>query len=181
MKKLFSLIALSFILLAAPAAYAVDGCKVTLCIAGNWRNISTCVPPVRQAIHDSSLGRGWPTCDMSSSSSAGESTVAGTPTSQYNCPPMYANYVSDQRSQRYVGCRYAGIVSVTIGGQPWSTLYWDADGNSVTAYSDAAKAQLGAGNYDTAYDDALAAWNASHPDGPPDECVRNSTGFCVER
>jgi hypothetical protein len=182
MKKLFSLIAMLFTLLAPPAAHAVDGCQVTLCIAGNWRNISVCVPPVRQAMHDAAMGRGWPSCSMSSGGSSGTSTVTSVPTSQSTCPPMYANYMADQYSQHYVGCRYTGVVSMTIDGQPWSTMYWDAAGNSVTEFSDAAKAKLGSANYDSQYDDDLAAWIASHPDGPPDDsCVRQSTGGCVER
>lgn len=48
---------------AAPAsARAADGCTVLLCLAGNWRNISQCVPPVRQALRDLMLGRGFPVC-----------------------------------------------------------------------------------------------------------------------
>ena len=42
-------------------AHDVDGCKLLLCMAGNWQNISQCTPTVRQALRDVARGRGWPT------------------------------------------------------------------------------------------------------------------------
>ena len=49
-------------------AHSVDGCKLLLCMAGNWQNISQCTPTVRQALGDVARGRGWPTCSMGGNS-----------------------------------------------------------------------------------------------------------------
>ena len=38
-------------------AQAVDGCKVLLCMAGNWQHISQCEPTVSRALRDVALGR----------------------------------------------------------------------------------------------------------------------------
>ena len=51
-------------------AHAVDGCKLLLCMAGNWKNISQCEPTVRQALRDVARGRGWPTCSMGGNSAS---------------------------------------------------------------------------------------------------------------
>ncbi|MEP6874817.1 MAG: hypothetical protein ABI887_10675 [Burkholderiales bacterium] len=52
---------------------AVDGCKVLLCLAGNWKNISQCRPDVEQAMRDVARGRGWAS-GAAAASSAGSST-----------------------------------------------------------------------------------------------------------
>ena len=62
------------LLLAAPAAHAIDGCKVLLCLAGNWRSIGACVGEVRQALRDLARGKAWPTCDF-----AGATVVVDRP------------------------------------------------------------------------------------------------------
>ncbi len=53
--------------LVSGAAHSNDGCTVLLCLAGNWRQIGQCVPPVQQALRDLARGRAWPTCDMGGS------------------------------------------------------------------------------------------------------------------
>jgi len=162
-------------------AHAVDGCQVLLCLAGNWKNITVCVPPVRAAMRQAALGHGWPSCSMSSGASGGVSEVHVS-TNEETCPPFSAEYMTSEYGTHYVGCQYTGVVTTTVNGQLWSTMYWNAAGDAITSYSDAAKSQLGAGNYDTEYDTLLASWEASHPHGPPDECVRSSYGGgCVER
>ena len=40
-------------------AHAVDGCKLLLCMAGNWQNISQCTPTVRQALREQGSSVGW--------------------------------------------------------------------------------------------------------------------------
>lgn len=57
-------------------AHAVDGCKLLLCMAGNWQNISQCTPTVRQALRDVARGRGWPTCSMGGNNASGNQYVA---------------------------------------------------------------------------------------------------------
>ena len=169
MKKLFSLIAMFCVVFATPAAHAVDACKVTLCIAGDWRHIGTCVPPVEEVLRDMALGRSWPTCAMASASTGTTGTSALNATSESltedTCPPMFQEFRTVDMEQIYSGCRYTGAVSVSIAGAAWSTLYWNASGDSIISYSATAEAQLGAGNYDTTYDTELAEWVASHPGG----------------
>ena len=65
-------------------AHAVDGCKLLLCMAGNWQNISQCTPTVRQALRDVARGRGWPTCSMGGDSASGNQYVAPE-----QCPEQY--------------------------------------------------------------------------------------------
>lgn len=171
-KTLFAFLVAIAGLGSATSAMAVDGCQVMLCMAGNWRHITVCVPPVRKAMHDAALGRSWPTCHLSSGASAGTMAETSTPTSEATCPPMYSNYMDDDSGHHYVGCRFQGIVTVQKDGQPYTTLYWDAAGDSVTAFSDAAKTDL-KGDYDPTYDNDLAAWLASHPtlpEPPVDGC-----------
>lgn len=61
--------------LSSPA-HAVDGCKLLLCMAGNWQNIAQCAPTVRQALRDLARGRAWPTCSMGGNSASGNQYVA---------------------------------------------------------------------------------------------------------
>ena len=68
---------------SAPA-HAVDGCKLLLCMAGNWRGIAECVPTVRQALRDVARGRAWPQCAMASGSGSANQYVAPE-----QCPPQY--------------------------------------------------------------------------------------------
>ena len=63
-------------------AHAVDGCKVLLCLAGNWSNISQCRADVLEALRQVALGHVLPTCDM-----AGAGNVARVVSSYYDpCP-----------------------------------------------------------------------------------------------
>ena len=189
MKKLFSLIATAFLFLATPSAHAVDGCQVTLCLAGNWRNISVCVPPVEQVLRDMALGHSFPSCAMQSASMGTTGTAqlnaTAQQTTQDTCPAMFQQFQTDEMVQHYVGCTYTGTVSISIGGDPWSTLYWNASGASVISYSEAAKAQLGAGNYDTTFDNELATWIANHPGNGPgggdSGCVPTPAASCGEQ
>lgn len=63
-------------------AHAVDGCKVLLCLAGNWSNISQCRPDVEEALRQVERGQGLPSCEM-----AGAGNVARVVSSYYDpCP-----------------------------------------------------------------------------------------------
>ena len=57
-------------------AHAIDGCKLLLCMAGNWQNIAQCTPTVRQALRDLARGRAWPTCNMGGNSASGNQYLA---------------------------------------------------------------------------------------------------------
>jgi hypothetical protein len=153
---------------AAGAAQAADGCTVLLCLAGPWREVSQCVPPVNETLRDLALGKPFPVCDMS-----GDGNSAGNVwTSQATCPDMYSLY--NDVSGDWFRCSYQGLISVTIDGQLWSEMFWDFGGSTSTRYTDYARAQLGAENIDPTYDNDLAAWEAAHQDPPP--CVRCDGG-----
>ena len=145
--------------LAAPApARAADGCTVLLCLAGNWRNISQCVPPVREVLRDLLRGRAFPTCAMGGGSYAAGTGAGNRGVSIAECPgPYLSETYYDGTFTGYV-CNLNGVIDVTVKGQLWSKTYWDGAGNSITEYTAAAKTQLGDGNYDTAFDEAMAAW-----------------------
>jgi len=158
---------------AAPAARAVDGCLVLLCLAGNWSAIAQCVAPVEELFRDLALGQPFPSCSFASAPSfpgslptnaAGAATQASgvrAPTyftleglSQQNCPVQYAAQVFGSFS-----CSgYLGAVNVTVNGVTWSQTLWNPDGASVTCYSSAAESALGISN--TPCDQAQAAYNA---------------------
>jgi len=166
MKTSFSTILLSLALLAAPAAKAADGCTVLLCLAGNWKNISVCVPPVEQTLRDMAFGKPFPTCAMGSASSgsSGQTVAGNTTPDQSTCPAMYSVYSLENNN--WTGCQYTGMISVVINGQPWANTFWNVGGTTSTWYSDTARVQLGA-TIDPTYDNDLAAWTAANPPAPP--------------
>jgi len=159
---------------AAPAAHAVDGCLVLLCLAGNWSAIGECVPPVEQVLADLALGHPFPTCafasapdlpvtaqDLVPAASATSPTLAIGPTfasveglTPANCPAPYA----EELFGTFSCSGYLGSINVTVNGVPWSQTLWSPAGGSVTCYSGAAEAALGIRN--TPCDQAVAAYNA---------------------
>ena len=146
-------------LLSAPAR-AADGCLVLLCLAApSWSSIAQCVDPVRQVLRDLARGRPFPSCAMSGAGNTARQEWASAPGF---CPPQYTVTV-EQESGRIQYCTYMGAVSVTINGALWTRTWWTL-GDSVTEYTDAAKASLG--TWDTRFDDDLAAWLALHPPVP---------------
>jgi hypothetical protein len=116
-------------------AHAVDGCKLLLCMAGNWQNISQCEPTVRQALRDVARGRGWPTCSMGGNSASGNQYVAPE-----QCPEQYRTSSVDWRDQIVYGCPFSGVIHVAVKGQPWSRTWWSPSGDSVVEWLPAAKA-----------------------------------------
>lgn len=144
--------------LTAPPARAVDGCLVLLCLAApSWRALPECVPPIRQLFRHLSRGRPFPTCDMSGPGNASRHDWARAPGF---CPPQYTREVWRPNGSHHV-CDYRGAISVTVDGQLWSRTWWNS-GDSVTEFSDTAKASLTSG-WDTRFDDDFARWQASRP------------------
>lgn len=144
--------------IAAPAANAVDGCLVLLCLAApSWRAIPQCVPPIRQVLRDLARGRGFPHCAMSGPANSANHQWSSAPA---NCPPQYTRVV-EMKSGTVYSCAYAGAVAVNIEGTAWSRTWWNIGGDTVTQYFPAARAQLG--TWDTKFDDDYAAWLASLP------------------
>lgn len=147
---------------ACAPARAVDGCMVLLCFAApSWRAIPQCVAPIRQALLDLARGRVFPTCGMSGGASSASHAWASAPG---NCPPQYTRSFEGESTTVYQ-CDYAGVVSVSVEGQPFTRTWWNMAGDSVTEYSAAAKARLG--SWDTRFDDDYARWLATVPAPAP--------------
>ena len=149
------------LLIASTAATAVDGCQVLLCLAGNWRSIQQCVPPVVQVLRDLARGKAFPKCDLGGSGNSATHTWASAPD---NCPPQYTRAIDTESSTVY-SCSYAGVISVSIDGALFTRTWWNMAGDSVTEYTPAAKQRLG--TWDTRFDDDLAVWVASVPPAQP--------------
>ena len=156
MRGIVALVALlgGLALAGASPARASTGCTVLLCLAGNWRNISQCVPPVTQVLRDLLRGRAFPTCAMAGAGNGAGNRDVPVP----ECPgPYLSETFTDGTFTGYV-CNLSGVIEVTVNGALWSKTYWDSAGNSITEYTATAKTQLGAGNYDTAFDEAMDSW-----------------------
>jgi hypothetical protein len=150
-------LALTALSLLSTPARAADGCLVLLCLAApSWSSIAQCVDPVRQVLRDLARGRPFPSCPMSGAGNTARQDWASPPDF---CPPQYT-VTMEQESRPIQYCTYMGAVSVTINGALWTRTWWTL-GDSVTEYTDAAKASLG--TWDTRFDDELAAWVAAHP------------------
>lgn len=155
-------VALCLAALTPAPAEAVDGCTVLLCLAApNWRSIEPCVPPVRQLLHDLARGKPFPACAMSGAGNAASHAWAAAPNF---CPPQYTR-VQDGPNGPIYRCDYTGAISVSVDGAPFARTWWSLDGDSVTEFSPAAKAQLG--TWDPRFDDEFAAWLATRPATSP--------------
>ncbi len=153
---------------SAPAkAQAVDGCKVLLCLAApNWRQVQECVPTIHQLHRRLARGRPFPSCAMAGAGNSANNTWANAPT---YCPPQYTRAYVVESAPIYA-CDYSGNVTVTVNGTPFTHTWWSMEGDTVTEFTPAAKAQLG--TWDTKFDDDYALWLASlPPPAPPcDSC-----------
>ena len=151
-----------------PAAQAVDGCTVLLCLAApKWSAIPSCVPPIRQLFHDLARGRSFPTCKMNSggNGSAGK-TSANNAWAQAPmlCPPQYTHLLDIDPAPSY-RCDYTGVVSVVINGALFIRTWWNPTGHTVTEYTPASKTQFG--TWDPQFDADYAAWLATEPTPTP--------------
>lgn len=145
-------------LFASLQAHAVDGCEVLLCLAApSWRAIPQCVPPIQQLLRDLARGKAFPTCAMAGAGNASSHAWASAPDF---CPPPYTRQWEGPNGTFY-SCDYTGAIDVRVNGEPFSQTWWSVSGDTVTAFSPLAKAQLGA--WDTRFDDDLAAWLAARP------------------
>ena len=144
--------------LAGPAR-AVDGCKVLVCVAGNWKNISQCEPTVRQALRDVARGDGWPECEMGGNSGAHAQYL-----DPRNCPEQYRIVIPARVSwepDTYV-CPFNEAVDVSVDGKPWSRTYTGPSDRTVVEWFPAARlAYAGTPEQmDDTYERDLAAWVA---------------------
>lgn len=147
-------------------ARAADGCLILLCLAApSWKAVPQCVAPVRQVLRDLARGRPFPTCGMSG---AGNTAVHRWAAAPDFCPPQYT-LVAEGESAPIYSCVYAGAVSVQIDGSLWARTWWNFAGDTVTEFTDVAKAGLT--TWDTQYEDDYAAWFAAlPPPAPPPPC-----------
>ena len=144
--------------LSAPAR-AVDGCKLLLCMAGNWQNIGQCVPTVRQALRDVARGRGWPTCSLSGGGSSGNQFIAPE-----QCPAQYVTEVgSGESGVPAYSCPFIGVIHLAVEGQAWSRTWWSPSGDAVTEWLPAAKAAFASSpdSMNAQFDRDFAAWTVS--------------------
>jgi len=157
-----ALAALLALMGVCPAACAADGCTVLLCLAApKWSAIPQCVPPIRQLLHDLARGRSFPTCRMSNGTSGGSGTASASNTwaqAPTLCPPQYTHLLDVYPGPTY-GCDYTGAVSVVVNGALFARTWWATDGQTVTEFTPAAKAQLG--TWDPQFDIDYATWLAS--------------------
>lgn len=145
------------------AAIAVDGCKALLCLAApDWRQIPQCVPTIEELLRDLRRGRPFPRCDMAGVGNDAQLQPAYAPG---GCPPQYTVEGYGENGPIF-GCQYASVIQVRVNGEPWTNLWWNFDGDSVTEYLPPAKAQLGTWN--TRFDQEYEAWRAAQPpEAPP--------------
>jgi hypothetical protein len=166
---------------SATPALAVDGCKVLLCFAGNWRDISECRPEVEQALKDQARGKGWPTCSTTQSDGSVTTDNSIVPRTIYgpSCPYWFRQwefvpdptYNSLETGKALDGkiygswqmtCQTNEILAMTIGGQPWKASYVMADGSSIDRWLPAALAAMPEMAAATNTEDAVqAAWVAA--------------------
>jgi hypothetical protein len=159
-RSLFARLALALPLLVQMPAHAADGCQVLLCLAApSWRSVPQCVPPVRQVLHDLARGKPFPVCNMTGAGNSANHEWAAAPVF---CPPQYSHLVHSESGPIHI-CDYTGAVTVTVNSALFTRTWWTMEGDSVTEFSPAAKAQLG--TWDRRFDDEYAAWLASLP--PP--------------
>ena len=144
-------------------AQALDGCKVLLCMAGNWKNIAPCTSTVREALRDVARGRMWPQCGMSGNSDTLNQSVAPE-----QCPVQYRGQYNDYNDRLIYTCPYSGVVQVSVQGQPWSRTWWSATGDTVVEWLPAARAALAnqPDAMDGQFDRDYATWLAAQPPAP---------------
>ena len=145
-KSLFAAVA-AILIGAATPAWAVDGCKVLLCLAGPWQSIPACASEVEQIFRELWAGAAFPSCSLADGAPYAPSLADGpdaggtsasnvwlaqqAPAPDPNCPRQYVTFAGGLRRPMY-GCRYAGMISVRVNGQAWLTTYWSLAGASVT-------------------------------------------------
>jgi len=151
-------IAAAVVLTAAMPVQAADGCPVLLCLAApSWRAIPECVPPIQQLFRDLARSRAFPTCAMAGAGNSASHAWASAPG---RCPPQYSGVYDGPDGPRH-SCDYSGAIAISVDGAGFATTWWSTSGNTVTAFSAAAKALLG--TWDTRFDDDYTAWLISQP------------------
>jgi hypothetical protein len=86
--RLASTLSFLFSMAATASAFAVDGCKVLLCLAspGGPREFAACVPPINDLFRSLAMGNPFPTCAMVGNSLTRTGSFAA---------PMQSNYYNE--------------------------------------------------------------------------------------
>ncbi len=181
--------ALAATLIGVPQPARADGCTVLLCLAGNWRNISQCVPPVRKALRDLALGRSFPMCafaelpalpgwngssgttsqDPHALQSAASRSGASLRWAQDGfCPLQYRTPLENESGAvTHYLCDFMGAIEVSINGQLWNRTWWSTSGDSVTEWTDAARSSLPQAAADDRFERDYLQWLQRQPAAPP--------------
>ena len=163
----FSALAALLVLAAKPppAASSDLGCQFMMCIAGNWRAVAECHPPVKTVLRGLARGRPIPACPMQGD---GGTHAINQSTSIVGCPSIYTVW------DDHPTCIYPGVISITVNQQHWGKVYWDGTGNTKSHWSEAAKRLLGQGDD---YEQDVAAWNKTISRNCPGQARLGSDGL----
>jgi hypothetical protein len=101
---------------------ADDGCKILLCLAGDWQRIAPCEPEVRAALNRVALGRPLPVCTM-----AGAGNYAAEGFNPYNPCPAGTTALSAGRLALVGTPSMAGSF---VGGTPGTFYTGIGDGSA---------------------------------------------------
>lgn len=150
-KALYRLLAAMVLMTFYVNASAVDGCKVLLCFAGNWKDISQCRPEVEQALKDQAKGKGWPTCGKAGPGNGVEQKVLFGPTCpfhlrQWQFVPNPA-YNTGEGGTSWDGkvygtwrmtCQAIQVLDVQVNGMAWKKSFVLTDGSELEEWQPAA-------------------------------------------
>jgi len=115
----------SVLAIASAGASAADyGCQVVLCLANpaGPTAAAACVPPITRLWRDLARGRGFPSCNMNTQGSTGNS-ARHEYASGNNCPPAYQYYGG--RDGDELMCSMSGVVSVRINNRLHTRTWWN--------------------------------------------------------
>lgn len=131
--------------IASMGASAADwGCQVVLCLANpaGPTAAAECVPPITRLWRDLARGRGFPSCNMNTAGSSGNS-ARHEYASGHNCPPAYQYYGG--RDGDELMCSMSGVVSVRINNRLHTRTWWNGSDTMTEYLGDGAPRQQ-AGN-----------------------------------
>jgi hypothetical protein len=113
----------------APLAAHADtwACEVVLCLSNpaGATAVSQCVPPIKKLFKNLAKGRAFPTCNMNSDASQGNS-ARNVMLSGRTCPAQFRYYVGKKAF-----CQYQGVIDVKVSNQPYTRVYW-SEGSTFT-------------------------------------------------
>lgn len=129
--KWFVIGALAF----APAMAHADNwpCEVVLCLANpqGATAVAPCVPPIKKLWKELAKGHAFPTCDMNSGDTSGNS-ASHQWASGNNCPEQYRYYGGPDNSDLL--CEFRGVVTIKLANQLHTRVWWNETQNLTQSY-----------------------------------------------